>query len=318
MSTCTRREWLKLAGGAVAFGIVSGPVIGLFPRAPLSHAAGVCELAHPLSPPRPELGGQCPNCGMVRPMWARTWKRFTHPDGFAESCSFHCLAEINMKSGVSAGDVSVALFEDPERFVPAGQAFFLVGASVPGTMSPVSKVAFADRDAAVQAQAVCGGELASFEGAYRAAEGSVLKENEMIDQRRRKMGKIQEPEPGKTPCVVCGRQVADHPMTRCQVQDKAGTTTHLCSTNCLAAWMAEPAKYNAKGEVFLAWVTDHGSGSTVSARTAYFVTGSDRQGPLGPEAFAFYARKDADAFAGKHGGRVIIWQGLDIAAIERK
>ena len=86
-------------------------------------AADPCAANHPLKPQDKTYAGQCPNCGMVRPMWARTWKTFDRLEGATQACSFHCLADMALKAGQDPKNVQVSLFLDYTRMLPAESAF---------------------------------------------------------------------------------------------------------------------------------------------------------------------------------------------------
>lgn len=53
-----------------------------------------------------------------------------------------------------------------------------------------------------------------------------------------------------------------------------------------------------------AWVTDYYARTHVALDEAFFVTGSDVNGPMGPDLVAHGARADADRFAHDHHGVV--------------
>ena len=63
MRLYSRREF-----NLVALGLV---LLAIFETVPVL-AGDPCDVQHPLMPPKAEFVGQCPNCGMVRSMWART------------------------------------------------------------------------------------------------------------------------------------------------------------------------------------------------------------------------------------------------------
>jgi copper chaperone NosL len=75
-----------------------------------------------------------------------------------------------------------------------------------------------------------------------------------------------------------------------------------------------------KGQVHIAiYVNDMGraswekpeAGTWIDARNAWFVVGSNKVGGMGaPEAVSFAAKTDAHAFAGKHGGQVVTFDGV--------
>ena len=166
MSTL-RKTVILLAALALA-GII------LTPSMPLA-AEESCQIPHPISPPDPKFKGQCPNCGMVRAMWARTWMTFENSEGTSEVCSLHCLADVARKSGEAPRHVQVALYTRPEAMQPAQHAFFVVGSSARGTMTMQSKIAFANQNAANRFIQSCGGEVASFTEAFTLARQEIQK-----------------------------------------------------------------------------------------------------------------------------------------------
>jgi copper chaperone NosL len=53
------------------------------------------------------------------------------------------------------------------------------------------------------------------------------------------------------------------------------------------------------------------AGTWIDARKAWYVVGSNKVGGMGaPEAVSFAAKTDAHAFAGKHGGQVVTFDGV--------
>ena len=62
-------------------GAVVPPIVILLFCACLSDASDQFNVEHPLMPPSTEFSGQCPVCGMMRAMWARTWIEFDQTDG---------------------------------------------------------------------------------------------------------------------------------------------------------------------------------------------------------------------------------------------
>ena len=134
-----------------------------------------CKVLHPLMPPQNEFQGQCPICGMVRPMWARTWITFKPYQGVEQVCSFHCLADWIIKTGESPTDVMLSVYHEPGKMIPAGKAFIVMGSTAAGTMSPVSKIVFDDKAKAAEFAEQCGGEVLDFPSALAAAKSSVLK-----------------------------------------------------------------------------------------------------------------------------------------------
>jgi nitrous oxide reductase accessory protein NosL len=282
-------------------------------------AADPCAVQHPLMPPQKDLSGQCPHCGMVRPMWARTWITFENSEGKSQVCSFHCLADIALKSGEAPKNVRVAQYLSPEKMIPAQEAFFVVGSKAKGTMTMKSKIAFPSKAEAEKFAASCGGEVVAFQQALTMAKAGITKENPMLLSKRLKKGVIVEPVDQTDKCPVCGMSPAKHPKHKCQVITKDKQVYHFCSTKHLFEFLKHTRKY-AKTDVtpFRIWVVDYPTGVWVGGKTAYYVVGSGIKGPMGNEAIAFDKKKAAGDFAGKEGGKVLTFSDVTTDAIAAK
>jgi len=130
----------------------------------------------------------CPLCGMTLPMFYKTNHAATHKGHTKQYCSIHCLADDNAKrpnelSKMKVVDVTTL------QFIDATKAFYVVGSSKQGTMSMVSKYAFGSKEAAEAFAKEFGGELKSFEEAFKIATDGVAKTNAMIEQKRIMMAK---------------------------------------------------------------------------------------------------------------------------------
>ena len=181
MHSSRRRRFLQL--------LVAAPAAFALPSV---HAMD-CTVEHPFRPPQEAYQGQCPVCGMVRPMWARTWISFDRRDGVSQVCSFHCLADWVLKSGREPAHVMLSLYHHPEQSIPAETAFIVMGSAAAGTMSPISKIVFADQALAAAFADTCGGRVVGFAEALAAAKADVARENRTINARRLETGKIVEP-----------------------------------------------------------------------------------------------------------------------------
>jgi nitrous oxide reductase accessory protein NosL len=250
-------------------------------------------------------------------MWARTWKTFENSEGKSEACSFHCLADVALKSGEDPKNVQVALYTEPQKMIPAEKAVYVVGSKAPGTMTMKSKIAFATQTEAEKFAKECGGSITGYAEALQVAKEGINKENQMIVQRRLKKGKIVEPVDNKDRCPVCGMYPARYPKNKCQIQTKGKDVFQFCSTQCLFAFLADSAKYAGTSvQPFLMWVIDYEKGAWISGRTAYYVVGSTQSGPMGKEAFAFDKSTDAEKFSQKYNGKTVIFQGVTIDKIK--
>ncbi len=84
-----------------------------------------------------------------------------------------------------------------------------------------------------------------------------------------------------------------------------GSTLHFCSTQCMVNFNAEPAKYvKEPAKTKMAWVTLFSDGMYESAFGAYYVVGTQVQGPMGKEAFPFKLKKNAEDYVTANGGKI--------------
>jgi copper chaperone NosL len=197
-----------------------------------------CKVQHPIMPPNNQYEGQCPVCGMVRSMWARTWITFNEVKNVSQVCSFHCLADWILKSGQEPTNVMLTFYHHPDTSIPASDAVIVIGSTAAGTMSPVSKIVFADKSKAEDFAKSCSGEIVDYTKALETAKASVGKENTMINARRLKKGKIvsslmNDELPGMwhVPETL--------PIWKMPDKIKKGQTIHFCSTQCLFAFLGK-------------------------------------------------------------------------------
>jgi copper chaperone NosL len=138
---------------------------------------------------------KCPYCGMDR-------KQFHHsrmlvqygddvPDG---TCSIHCAA-ISLALNIDREPKALYVADNAaageiKPLIEVDKATFLVGSSIKGVMTKVSKVAYGTEAAAKAAQAASGGELGNFEKALLAAYTSMSQDvatiRKMREERRKK------------------------------------------------------------------------------------------------------------------------------------
>ena len=289
-------------------------IITISPK--IMFATEKCNVLHPFMPPNSQFSGECHNCGMKRPMWARTWHTYSQGDSVKEVCSIHCLAEASLNSGISPKNVKVALYLKPEVSIPVDEAFYVIGSKARGTMTMKSKLAFASKKEAQQFSDECGGSVTDFSGAYTAAMSSIAQENQMINKNRLAKGKIVEPKDDVDLCPVCDMYPARYPKNKCQLQTADGRVIHFCSTQCLFEYLKNPDRYGGKKVmVKFMWVVDFSTEQWIYAQNAYYVTGSNAAGPMGKEAFPFVSRKNAETFAANYSGKVRPFKDVTIDEI---
>ena len=122
---------------------------------------------------------RCRYCGMERAKFSHTRHLLVYEDDTVEgTCSLHCGAislSLNMDRGPKAIYVGDAGSKDATKpLVLADQAFYVIDASKPGTMTRVSKYAYAnkataDAAAAGEAAAKAGAKVVDFNAALTSA-----------------------------------------------------------------------------------------------------------------------------------------------------
>ena len=110
----------------------------------------------------------CVVCGMHLPTFYRTSHAADTKDGTKQYCSLHCVVKDNEFNKTDLSNLRV-VDTNSLKFIPAIQAFYVVGSSKKGTMSSVSKYAFAKKiDADIFAKEF-GGKVMKFYDAYDEA-----------------------------------------------------------------------------------------------------------------------------------------------------
>lgn len=110
---------------------------------------------------------KCAVCSMDRLKFNHTRHLLHYADGVVQgTCSPRCASELMVQErrrkfiGIYGADFSSSAEIKP--LVNVLNATYLIGSKLPGTMTRVSKVAFATRESAEQAKELQGGELATF------------------------------------------------------------------------------------------------------------------------------------------------------------
>jgi nitrous oxide reductase accessory protein NosL len=295
----------KIKAGRAIITLIVGPMIALFSLSAVAASEGKkipvpCDVQHPFKKPtKVATHLRCENCGMNRNIWARTRHVFKNSEGEHYTCSIHCVADMSVRSDEFPENVRVAVYLSPDKMILEAQAYYVVGSKAPGTMTMVSKPAFVGKADAEGFAAQCGGKAVPFQQALAAATKALTNARKMIFAKRQKRGKIAMPD-AQTHCAVCGMYPARYPENRAQAISMDKKRYHYCSTRCLFEALAE-----GRVKPMTLWVTLRNSGRYDYAGSAYYVVGSRKNGPMGPEAFAFETKQAAVAFAQKNGGQVL-------------
>lgn len=112
-----------------------------------------------------------------------------------------------------------------------------------------------------------------------------------------------------THCSLDGMTLMDYPGPKAQIHYAQGAPDFFCDTVEMFAVYLRPEEHK---RVVALYVNDMGSndwdaprGHWIAARSAFYVAGSKRRGPMGPTLASFAQQADAQAFARKQGGTVL-------------
>lgn len=132
----------------------------------------------------------CPECGMNLPMFYKTNHAATVDGKVKQYCSLHCVVS-DMEKGLKLDDIKV-VDNHSLKFVDATKALYVVGSSKKGTMSMVSKYAFASKVNADAFAKENGGKVVAFEDALKTAKSDTAKDNAMVSKKQAMMAKKGE------------------------------------------------------------------------------------------------------------------------------
>jgi len=145
----------------------------------------------------------CPLCSMNLKMFWKTNHWLTFSDGKRTGyCSLHCASKVYQKRPTDIDRWEVGDYH-MKTLINANRAYFLIGSDLPGTMTPVSKLAFASQDLAKNYQKEHGGTIGSLDDALtRAIEGRG-EDMALIKKKKAKMSAMGKKLAGKNGCYKC-------------------------------------------------------------------------------------------------------------------
>ena len=119
-------------------------------------------------------------------------------------------------------------------------------------------------------------------------------------------------------CHLCGMIISNYPGPKGQLYQRGDTRTHkFCSTRDMFAYLLDPEhKHNIQSAfvhdmAVTPW--DHPDEETyIDARTAWYVTGSNRKGAMGPTLASFADKAHAEAFISQYGGKLYAFDQLNL------
>ena len=129
----------------------------------------------------------CPVCGMSLKMFYKT----SHTSKYMKSgkdrqyCSIRCLVVDMKEHKINLKDVKVVDVTS-EKLIDANSAFYVLGSRVMGTMTKISKFAFAKKDDAEAFAKKRGGTVVDFKTALESAKKSIKTDIAMVNKKRQK------------------------------------------------------------------------------------------------------------------------------------
>lgn len=125
--------------------------------------------------------------------------------------------------------------------------------------------------------------------------------------------------PPEARCPVCGMYPARYPRWAAQVIYRDGDA-HFFDSPLSYFLFLQAVERHARGrsgaDIAARYVSDHGEGGWIDPAGAHFVHGSDATGPMRAGNLPAFARREAaEAFAARHGGRVIVAAEVDAALL---
>lgn len=145
----------------------------------------------------------CPLCSMNLKMFWKTTHWLTFTDGTRTGyCSIHCASIVYQERAVDIDHWEVADY-DTRRIINARKSHFLIGSDLPGTMTPVSKLAFASLDTAERYQKEHGGTIGTLDDALKRAFEGRGEDMALIKKKVGKMSAMGKKLAGKHGCFKC-------------------------------------------------------------------------------------------------------------------
>lgn len=107
-------------------------------------------------------------------------------------------------------------------------------------------------------------------------------------------------------CPVCGMFVAKYPDWISEIMFRDGAVVFFDGSKDLFKYYFNLKKYapqRTMQDIAALYVTEYYDLTSIDARTAFFVGGSDIYGPMGKELIPFRTQKDAREFMKDHQGK---------------
>ena len=128
----------------------------------------------------------CPVCGMNIKMFYKTSHTSKLQNGTPRQyCSIRCLVVDMQEYGIDTSNIKV-VDASTQKLIDASKAFYVLGSKVKGTMSKVSKIAFASKESADSFVKKHKGKVVDFDTALKSAKESLKSDMAMIKKKKTK------------------------------------------------------------------------------------------------------------------------------------
>ena len=126
----------------------------------------------------------CDVCGMHLTKYYKTSHTAEFKNGHKEQyCSLHCLAEVHKNYEDKIKNIQV-VDTNSLKLIDAKKAFYVVGSSKEGTMSPVSEYAFLNKDEALKFKNEFGGDIHTFDESLKLSKDRLEKDSIALNEKR--------------------------------------------------------------------------------------------------------------------------------------
>ena len=126
----------------------------------------------------------CNVCGMHLTKYYKTNHTAEFKNGHQEQyCSLHCLSEVHKDYEQRIKNIQV-VDTNSLKLIDAKKAFYVVGSSKEGTMSPISEYAFSTKIEAEKFKKEFGGEIHTFEETLKLSKDKLNEDNKILDEKR--------------------------------------------------------------------------------------------------------------------------------------
>lgn len=120
-------------------------------------------------------------------------------------------------------------------------------------------------------------------------------------------------------CGKCGMYPEKYPKWQTQIIFNDGSMQPFDGCKCMFGYLFNMGEYDKthKGEdVSAIWVREFNSGDWINAKTAHYVIGSSKMGPMGKELIPFSDAAAAESFQKANGGQIAMYDDITMGTLK--